>query len=160
MPILEVQGTSLDTIIKELSFVLPAFSAQDIDVTQLLTFDQTDLPRQFQNDLLLSAFFLLLETDLQRRVSTKKHEENELEVDTIAEYREAAAASDRKITEAQLKQDAQRNPKLRALQREIVLLQQQLSSVGVMCTMLSRKAVALNVLTAKVRTEIGAGLQH
>lgn len=160
MPILEVQGTSLDAILNEISFVLPDFSAEKIDVADLMTFDQTDLPGQFQRDLLLSCFFSLLETDLQRRVSLKKHEENELEVDLLTEYREAASSSGTKITETQLKQDVQRSQKLRTAQREIITMQQKLSSVGVMVTMLNRKAVALNVLTAKIRTELGAGLQH
>lgn len=146
---------TIDTLLKDLSFVLPNVSVKDIDLRELMTFNVHNLQEQFQTDLIYASFFSMLRVETKRRL----HEEEAAFEEYEARLSERIYA-DEQPTAARLKNLVKLDPEYRSRQNQIRQLEYQLSAVESVSADLQRKSIALNVYTAKTRAEIGAGLNH
>jgi hypothetical protein len=148
---------NLDTLLKDLSFIIPNVEVSNINVSELMDFDVHNLQDQFRKDLLYFGFFSMLEVEIAHKVTLEEYAWKDLENDLNESLRVNATE---KYTEARLKILVQTNPKWKQKRDMIEQLNYQLSCVRNMVQGLNKKGVALNVLTAKSRAEIGAGISH
>jgi hypothetical protein len=148
---------NLESILAELSFILPDVSVSDINILEMMDFDLHNLPDQFKKDLLYTSFFSMLEIEIKHKVAKEENALKDLENDLNESLRINATE---KYTEARLKILVQKDTNYRSKRDAIETLQYQLNSVAQIVKDLSRKGIALNVLTAKTRAEIGAAISH
>lgn len=147
----------LESILKELSFVFPEISLSEISVSELMDFNLHNLEDQFRKDLLLTSFFSMLEVDISHKLAGEENAWKDLENELSESIR---ASSETKVTDARLKILVQMENAWK-LKRDLVEnLSYQLESVRSVVKDLSRKGITLNVLTAKNRAELGAGITH
>jgi len=149
----------LDALLRDLSFVLPDISLADIDTNEMMQINLHDLQGQFQKDLTLSSFFAMLAVETRHRLNQLENEQQDLE-NTLSEGFLASDPASRKIPAARIKTLVQLNPAWRALRDKISQTTYKLRAIETLVGDLHRKGIALNVLTARGRAELSAGLAH
>jgi|SRR6266853_74962 len=151
----------LETLLNELSFILPDVSVANINMLELMEFDLHNLPDQFKKDLIYTSFFSMLEVEINHKLIKEENEWQDLE-NALSEDIRANGVNGvmEKMTESRLKILVQLDNRWASKRNAIAQLKYQLDSVRAVVKDLSRKGIALNVLTAKSKAEIGAGIQH
>lgn len=149
--------TNLDTLLADLSIILPDFSVKDINITEILEFNLHALPAQFQLDLIYTSFFSMLEVEVKHKIAKEENAWQDMENELFESVRTNATE---KLTEKVIKLRVERDPKWKAFRDRIETLKYQLGTVSQIVKDLNRKGIALNVLTAHSKAEIGAGIQH
>jgi hypothetical protein len=149
--------TNLDTLLAELSVILPDFSTREIILTDILDFNLHDLQTQFKLDLIYTSFFSMLEVELKHKIVKEENAWQDME-NELFEYLRTSATE--KLTEKSLKVRVESDPKWKATRDKLATLQYKLGTVSQLVKDLNRKGIALNVLTAHSKAEIGAGIQH
>lgn len=147
----------LDTLLKDLNFVLPNISVSDIDLTKIMTLNLHDLEGQFQENLVLTSFFSMLEIEIRHRIQKRKNVQRDLE-NVLSKT--ALETVDTKLSDTKVKQFVERDDTWKRLRDELSELEYQVNTVKSVVADLNRKGIALNVLTAKARTELGAAVTH
>jgi len=148
---------NLDNLLRDLNFVLPDVAVEDINLKRILDMDLHDLQGQFQENLILTSFFSMLEVEVRHRIQRRKNVQRDLENVLSNTARETI---DLKLSDAKTKQFVERDDTWKKLRDELTQLDYQASAVGSVVADLKRKGIALSVLTAKARTELGAAVTH
>lgn len=159
MPLSTNLPGGLDALLAQLKFVLPDLDLSSIDTTEMMRLNLHSLQEQFQEDLLYGNFFAMLTVETRHRLDLLENEQQDLEND-LSEGFLAADPATRKLAATRIKSLVQQNAAWRALRDKISQTTYKLRAIETLVSDLHRKGIALNVLTARGRAELSAGLGH
>jgi hypothetical protein len=155
--------TILGKILKQgIHISIPEDISLEIDLRELLDFDvHGDLAEQFKKDLLYFSAFGILDREFQSMIRDQKVKLDQLEADTHERLRaEILEATGKAPAISGMDVLVNRDPQVRELQDSILVLQSRLGRIQGIVDALGKKAIALNVLTARDKAELLSGLRQ
>lgn len=149
---------AVETLLDQLSVVLPGVSVSNVSIEELMEFDSNDLQVQYRNDTLLYSFFLLLWREAQHVTLLREDKLKDVEVQLEEEYRTSFKMQKEACSQERLRHTYYRDERYLAARSKLREGQHKEALLGSIVEALNKKHTGLTMVAAKEKAEIQSRL--
>ena len=149
---------SLELMLEQIKLILPPVELDKIDLDAIMNLHANgDLVNLFQRDLLLFSFFSVLGKRIKVHLVRKQNQLEDLESDLYVKILDEQGT---KTAATEVKRRIQRNTDYRTLRNLITEIEGKQEMIESLVDALTKKSIALSVITARESSELRSGLKN